>query len=338
MANELVELQELQGHTDRVWHIAWDPAGRTLASCGTDLTIRVWQASSAQNEGWVCIATLEEAQSRTIRSCDWSRCGKFLAAASFDATVAIWERSGATFELIATLEGHENEVKGVAWNPAGTLIATCSRDKSVWLWDSDPDNDFECVSVMHGHEQDVKSVCWHPTRPLLFSSSYDDTIKVWAEDADDDDWSCMATLRGHTSTVWGVAHRSDGERSVSCSDDASLIVWVRQDDGGGMHGAWRNGCALSGYHTRCIFSVDFASSGAIASGGADDTICVFQEAEGSSSDAPTYELIGNTAGAHDGDVNCVRFCPKDASLLASAGDDGMVRLWRVNAQTNSVQT
>lgn len=196
---ELKEIQKLEGHTDRVWGLAWNPATGTggvpavLASCSGDKTVRIWQQNPSTGT-FHCKTVIEETHTRTVRSCSWSPSGKLLATASFDATTAIWEQIGDEFECVSTLEGHENEVKSVSWNASGSLLATCSRDKSVWIWEVLPGNEFDCVAVLQGHTQDVKMVQWHPSMDILFSCSYDNSIKIWAEEGDSDDWHCVQTL------------------------------------------------------------------------------------------------------------------------------------------------
>ena len=114
---------DLTGHLPDlpVWAVCWSPCGNHLASASGDRTVRIWSRSASTSmpslwpseqkhslgnthqpggnggdqpssaSGWSCAAVLEDAHSRTVRSCAWSPGGKHLATGSFDATTAVWE-------------------------------------------------------------------------------------------------------------------------------------------------------------------------------------------------------------------------------------------------------
>ncbi|KFK32541.1 hypothetical protein AALP_AA6G256300 [Arabis alpina] len=341
---ELVEVQKLQGHTDRVWSVAWNPvsdgASLVLASCSGDNTVRIWE-HNLPSCSWSCKAVLEETHSRTVRSCAWSPSGEFLATASFDGTTGIWRNFGSEFECWSTLEGHENEVKSVSWNASETMLATCSRDKSVWIWDVLPENEYDTASVLTGHTQDVKMVQWHPTVDVLFSCSYDNTIKVWWSEDDDGDYQCVQTLdesnNGHSSTVWAISFNAAGDKMVTCSDDLTLKIWgtdIAVMQSGEGYAPWTHLCTLSGYHDRTIYSAHWSRDDIIASGAGDDAIRLFVDSKHDDSvDGPSYSLLLKKEKAHEMDVNSVQWSPGEGNrLLASAGDDGMVKIWRLETK------
>ncbi|KAL1916926.1 uncharacterized protein VTP21DRAFT_5123 [Calcarisporiella thermophila] len=343
-------IAELKGHQDRVWQVSWHPKEQLLASCSSDRTVRLWAPLSPgpAPTKWACIATLESVHKRTIRAVAWSPSGNEIATASFDATTGIWSkdtRSGE-YECTATLEGHENETKSVAWSPTGDLLATCSRDKSVWIWEANRDDDFECLSVLQEHKQDVKAVIWHPNKEILASASYDDTIKIWEED--DDDWYCAHTLEGHESTVWSIDFNKTGEYLVSASDDRSIRFWQHQYGKVDREGKWLCVGVLPNAHQRCIYSISWSKlHNCIATAGGDNSICVFEQKQETDRDTEanrlSYVLSAKVENAHNvSDVNCVAWYQSqpvsteksDDSTngygywLASAGDDGVVRIWQ----------
>jgi len=344
----LTEILVLEGHTeDRVWHATWSRDGKYLATCGEDKSIRIWRLSVEERskgddeagcEGvkCICIATLEDAQTRTIRQVDWSPDGRMVCSASFDGTVAVWEAQSAErsrWDLITSLEGHDNEVKCAIWSATGQYIATCGRDKRVWIWEQLGRGEFECVTMLEGHTQDVKCLVWHPSETVLFSCSYDDSIKLWAED--NDDWYCADTLTGHTSTVWALALAESGTQLVSCGDDRSVHVWHCRGNIN-EEAAWQCSATLEDLHKHAIYTVDWSHAhGLLATGAGDNAITVSQLDGTDVSGGTDARLITlcRRATAHTGDINCVRWNPDPEGrlnhLLVSSGDDGLVRLWRV---------
>ncbi|KAH0563485.1 hypothetical protein GP486_001951 [Trichoglossum hirsutum] len=246
-----------------------------LATASSDKSVRIHSLTSFN-----LISTIEGAHKRSIRSVAWkpgTEGDPVLATGSFDSSVGIWrwcgdgavpqperyegnieggsgsndEEDEEEWRFAVTLDGHESEVKSVAWSAGGNFLATCSRDKSVWIWEEMEDDNFETIAVLQEHEGDVKCVVWHPEEELLASSSYDDTIRLYKEDIDD--WTCISLLKGHSSTVWCIdfeppsnpsivptgdilssastrfleRRKAAGPRLISSSDDLTVRVWSR---------------------------------------------------------------------------------------------------------------
>lgn len=323
----------LSGHEGRVWHASWSMDGSKIVSCGEDKTVRIW-VLNLDSLKYHLICTLDDGQSRTIRSCEWSPDSKMIASASFDGTVIVWsvvDRTYSSWSRLATLEGHDNEVKSISWNHDGLFLATCGRDKKIWVWEKMDKSDFECAAVLDGHTQDVKFIRWHPSENILFSCGYDDTIKIWAED--DGDWYCVTTLVGHSNTVWSIALDSDGTSLVSCSADLSVALW-QSDSPNDAKRNWRKLSVLQRVHEYPIYSIDWNKlNRKIITGGGDDSISLLSCNKGDDGFA-TLSFDYVRKNAHEGDVNCVRwnpsYNPNLNGVLLSTGDDGLIQIWRVS--------
>ncbi|TDL18984.1 WD40 repeat-like protein [Rickenella mellea] len=333
---QLMQVAEFSNHEERVWHLAWNPTRPLLASCSSDKSVNLYHYdTTGKFEQATSIST---GHSKTVRAVAWAPSGKTLATASFDSQVGIWEQEepeeegGAPGEWECTiLEGHENECKCVAYSSSGTLLATCSRDKTVWVWEVQPDSEFECVGVLMEHTQDVKCVAWHPTEEILASASYDDTIRLYVDDPDED-WYAFQVLSGHESTVWSLAFSPCGKYLASASDDLTIRLWRRA-----AQFKWEPIGMLRG-HDRTIFSVswglgngDGENAGWLASTGSDGKINVW-EMKAPENGTLDSKLIATLRDAHSvSDVNCVAWNPRPGlgDLLATAGDDCSVRVWRI---------
>lgn len=231
------------------------------------------------------------------------------------------------WEFTLVLEGHDSEIKSVAFSPGGQYLATCSRDKSVWIWEdvgaTEADDEWETVAVLTEHEGDVKAVAWCPELPasdesgagrrgrysshVLASASYDNTVRVWREDGDGE-WVCVAVLEGHEGTVWGVQWeprpRRPGRfpRLMSWSADCTIRVWTLQEEDDGEEAGEGAGAASNPW-----------------AGGIPNTMRRSLKEE--------WSCSAVLPRAHSRDIYSVSWSA-GSGLVASTGSDGIVAVYR----------
>jgi len=168
-------LKCLEGHTDEVNNIKWDPSGKLLASCSDDHTARIWNLHSDS------AVHVLGGHTKEIYTLKWSPTGpgsanpsmpQLVVTASFDTTIRIWD--AATGACLNTLARHTQPVYSVAFSPNGRYLASGSFDKTVDVWDVQEGTLLRTYSGEGG----IFEVCWERGGKYVAACFSDKSVAV----------------------------------------------------------------------------------------------------------------------------------------------------------------
>jgi len=342
-------LKTLQGHTGTVWSTAFSPNGQLVASGGggDDCTIRIWDVQTGE-----LLQHLQQHR-RWVRSLVFAPDGQTLFSSSGDSTIKLWDV--ATGNCLDTWQGHSSNVISLAVSSDGQLLASSSQDTTVRIWDI---SSRKCLDTLQGHPNGVWSVAFHPDNQTLISGSHDSTIKLWnlktgqslrtlvgyndevrtvafdpnhqllASGSNDKQvrlWDVqlgerVRTLTAHTSWVWSVTFSRDGQTLATSSSDNTVRLW-QVETGKLLH-------TLHGSASIMMSVVFSADDRILASGCTDQTIRLWNVKSGKCLNVlPRSEQVLTVAFAPQSPQYEV--VSETNYLLASGGDETVVRLWNV---------
>lgn len=259
-----------------------------------------------------------------------------IASGSDDCTVKIWDWELGELEM--TLKGHTRAVLDVDYGGPrnNVLLASCSSDLSIKLWD--PADGYKNIRTLLGHDHIVSAVRFIPSKNFLVSASRDTDLRIW----DVATGYCVKTVSGHDDWVRDISVSFDGNYLLSTGNDRTARLWNISSEQNPEHKLTVAGhehfiecCALAPsssnqYLTRSGGPKKLPSTGSaefMATGSRDKNIKIW-DARGTC----IMTLVG-----HDGWVQGVLFHPGGKYLL-SVSDDKTLRCWDLSQDGKCVKT
>jgi WD40 repeat protein len=197
--------------------------------------------------------------------------GKKLASGGCDRTVNVWDRSDGTAnaKLEQSFENHADWVYGVAFDPEGKHLFTCSRDKMAKVWDLTTK---ESLVTFQDHQAGLTGVAVKSDGKQGFSVGEDNNLRSWNA-VGEQAGKQVKVLGNHTKPILKLATHPTKPLLATASADGTVKLW-NPDNGAALK-------TLTG-HTDWVFALAFSPDAElVASGAYNGEVKVWKVADGS---------------------------------------------------------
>jgi WD40 repeat protein len=293
-------LQTLTGHRGFVSALTCSRDGQILASCSHDRTIVLWNLQIGQP--WQIL----QGHKSEILAIDFSRDSQILASGSDDGILKLWDVK--TGKCLRSWQGHKNPIFSVAFSPDDRALASGGEDCAIALWNVPAGY---CIKTLQGYTNQIRSVAFSRDGSTVASGSEDLTVRIWNVETG----ACLHTLAGHNHHVTSVTYSPDGQTLATGSYDYSIRFWDI------IAGKCLKILSIQGYISR-IQSIAYSLDGQIlASGSVGKGQTMLRLWDGITGELidklPDYLYM----------ILAVAFAPGERQILATAGEEGLVRFW-----------
>ena len=151
-----------------VYAMDFSPDGRTAASSGGDLKIRVWDTLTC------ALLLVLSGHTHFVKSIKYSLDGTRIVSASDDKTIKIWDAvSGALVCILPT-----DRVSCVVFTPDGRqIVSNSTNQRSIKIWDVQVGT---CLATLTEHQSGVTFIAMSPDGLWMVSSSKDRPVYLWS--------------------------------------------------------------------------------------------------------------------------------------------------------------
>jgi WD40 repeat protein/energy-coupling factor transporter ATP-binding protein EcfA2 len=319
------ERNRLEGHAAQVTGVSFHPKGHMIISADAQKLIKLWKINGKIQK----IFPIFHSHKDTIWNIKFSPNGQLIASTSWDKTIKVWDINGRVLHTLSGVNGHKNSVYDVSFTSDSQLIASSSRDGTIKIWDTktgELKTTLKNKNFLNQQDYRVYSVDFNPKDKTMIASTgyFDGHINVWDLKTNQKDTPTVLNEK-HNDIVYAVRFSPDGRFLASAGQDGKIRIWSVK----------RKEFKFSGIieaHTKTIWSLGFSpDSSIIASASQDGTIKLWKMDEVLKNANHTY-LVNpyETLTGHFNSANRVELITKDKKelIIASTGDDGLVRLWQ----------
>ncbi|MFD9210146.1 TIR domain-containing protein [Streptomyces sioyaensis] len=293
-----------------VYQVVFDPEGTMLAAGGSDGSVRLWRVAQGST-GWTVTPLRQQPADHqgSVWACRFRPRSRFgaretdpmLVTIGNEGLVRLWDTSTGQGRRI--LRGHGRRIASLAFSPDGTHLAACGNDGVARVWESGTGRR---TREFAGDHDRLVSALFVPGSHQLATASSDGDLYLWNAVTGE----YQREIDAETDHVWAEAFSSDGKILATANDDDTVALWYRST------GA--RVTTLADHRGR-VRSIAFSADGARLATGCDDRFVRLW-------DLADSRLIAELAG-HTARVYAVTYGPGDA-WLASASWDGEAIVWR----------